>query len=114
MEACEAHFCLHIHLFLSVKCDLPLRAALQEFSDMGGMLCFVFVKYDYVIDHSAVALEASKRFIHSPVVVLGDGRYPEWCTKEFKPPKGGDEGGQFLAFPIQWALTFSAAMSATA
>ena len=75
-----------------------------DLSDMIHVLLFVLVKDNLIINYLPDALYPIKGFVHSPVVVLTDGRYPVWCSQVFESAKGGVETCQLLAFFVQGAL----------
>ena len=60
------------------------------------VLLFVLVKDNLIINYLPDALYPIKGFIHSPVVVLTDGRYPVWCSQIFESAKGGVKTFGFL------------------
>ena len=71
---------------------------------MFHVLLFVLVKDNYVINYLPDALYPIEGFVHSPVVLLTDGRYPVRCSQKFESAKGGVKTCQLLAFFVQGAL----------
>ena len=65
---------------------------------MFHVLLLVLVKDNYIVDYLPDALYPGKGFVHSPVLVLTDGRYPVRCSQIFESAKGGDKSCQLLAF----------------
>ena len=61
---------------------------------MGGMLCLIFVKYDYIVDDAPVFLETNKGFIDTLVVMFGNGGHSVWSLEKLKPAKGHSEGDE--------------------
>ena len=72
--------------FVTVQRNFSFFTAAQDLSDMFHMLLFILVKDNYVVDYLPDALYPSKGFIHSPVVVLTNGRYG--ALRYLNQPKG--------------------------
>ena len=86
--------------FVTVQRNSSVFTAMQDLSDMFHMLLFILVKDNYVIHYLPDALYPNKGLVHSPVVVLTNGRYPVWCCQIFESAKLGDESCQVLALFI--------------
>ena len=65
---------------------------------MFHVLLFVLVKGNHVVDYLPDALYPSEGFVHSPVVVLTNGRCSVRCSQIFESAKGGDKRCQLLPF----------------
>ena len=63
---------------------------MQDLSDMFHVLLLFLVKDSYVVDYLPDALYPSEGVVHSPVVVLTNGRYSVRCSQIFESAKGDD------------------------
>ena len=87
------------NLNLSRFREIPLSSQRRRISLTCSTCCRSSLsKHNHIVDYLPDALYPSKGFVHSPVVVLTNGRYSVRCSQIFESAKGGDKCCQLLAF----------------
>ena len=71
-----------------VEGNIFLFAAMKELLNVLDVLCFVFIKDDYVINNLVEVVHACEGLFHATVVMLTDRGYALWGMQVFEMTKG--------------------------